>query len=159
MIKLRPMTETEYGAYLPALREGYAGDRARNLHDSLESQLEAADRQIAGLLPQGLQTPNHLLWRVVTAEGEIPVGVLWVFVDSTAKKAFIYDIQIDEPYQGKGYGTATLNRLDEELQGYDVAQIGLSVFGENRGAFKLYQKLGYYIVATNMQKDLKGLSS
>ena len=154
MINLRPMTQTEYDAYLPVLREEYAADRAKNLHDSLDAQLQEADRQIASLLPQGLETPDHLLWRVVTADGEIPVGVLWVFLDSAAKRAFIYDIQIDEAFRGKGYGEATMNRLEVELQARNVRQIGLSVFGENQVASHLYKKLGYYTVATNMQKDV-----
>jgi ribosomal protein S18 acetylase RimI-like enzyme len=150
------MTSSEFEAYIPVLREGYARDRARNLRDSLESQLAEADQQIAGLLPQGVQTPNHFLWHVM-AEGEgnsIPVGVLWVFLDRAALKAFIYDIQIDEPYQGKGYGGDTLACLENELRPYAVRQIGLSVFGDNERAFHLYQKAGYYIVATNMQKDV-----
>ena len=156
MITLRPMTSSEFDAYLPVLREGYAGDRAKNLHDSLESQLAAADQQIAGLLPEGVQTPNHFLWRVMAqVEGDsIPVGVLWVFLDRAARKAFIYDIEIDQPYQGKGDGGATLTCLETELRPYDVRQIGLSVFGDNQTASHLYQKSGYYVVATNMQKDL-----
>ena len=154
MINLRPMTQTEYDAYIPVLREEYGADRAKNLHDSLDVQLQEADRQIASLLPQGLETPGHLLWRVVTADGEVPVGELWVFVDSAARRAFIYDIKIDEAYRGKGYGEATMNRLEEELQPHSVRQIGLSVFGDNQVAFHLYEKLGYYTVATNMQKDV-----
>jgi ribosomal protein S18 acetylase RimI-like enzyme len=156
MVTLRPMTSSEFAAYIAGLRESYARDRAKNLRDSLESQLAEADQQISELLPQGVQTPNHFLWQVIAEEegASIPVGNLWVFVDTEARKAFIYDIQIDQPYQGKGYGGDTLTCLENELRPYAVRQIGLNVFGDNDSAFHLYQKAGYYIVATHMQKDM-----
>jgi hypothetical protein len=50
MVTLRPMTTSEFEAYIPVLREGYARDRAKNLRVSLESQLAEADQQISGLL-------------------------------------------------------------------------------------------------------------
>jgi ribosomal protein S18 acetylase RimI-like enzyme len=155
MVTLRPMTSSEFEAYIPGLRESYARERAQNLRDSLESQLVEADKQISELLPQGAETPNHFLWHVMAEEegNSIPVGVLWVFLDREAQKAFIYDIQIDPPYQGKGYGGDTLACLENELRPYSVRQIGLNVFGDNARAFRLYQKAGYYIVATHMQKD------
>jgi ribosomal protein S18 acetylase RimI-like enzyme len=156
MVTLRPMTSSEFEAYIPGLRESYARERAKNLSDSLDSQLAEADKQISGLLPQGVQTPNHFLWQVMAEEEGtlISVGVLWVFLDTAAQKAFIYDIQIDQPYQGKGYGGDTLACLENELRPYAVRQIGLSVFGDNERAFRLYQKAGYYIVATHMQRDM-----
>ena len=154
MVTLRPMTETEYNAYMPHLLEAYAEDRARNLRESIESQRAEAERQTAMLLPQGIHTSNHFFWRVVTEE-DLPVGVLWVFVDTAAHKAFIYDIEIEESYQGHGYGTATLHLLEEQLRPYQVRQIGLNVFGDNQVAFRLYQKVGYYVMATSMQKDVQ----
>ena len=156
MVTLRPMTSSEFEAYIPVLLEGYARERANNLHDSLESQLAEAEKQTSELLPQGVQTPNHFLWHVIAEErgASVTVGNLWVFPDTAAHKAFIYDIQIDQPYQGKGYGGDTLACLENELRPYSVRQIGLSVFGDNERAFRLYQKAGYYIVATHMQKDL-----
>src|SRR5262249_51754017 len=38
-----------------------------------------ADRQISSLLPRGVQTPDHLLWRVMAEEdgSSIPVGILY----------------------------------------------------------------------------------
>src|SRR5215467_9237188 len=156
MVTLRPMTSSEFEAYIPGLRESYARERAQNLRDSLESQLAEADKQLSELLPRGVQTPNHFLWQVMAEEEgtAIPTGVLWVFLDRTAQKAFIYDIQIDQPYQGKGYGGDTLTCLENELRPYAVRQIGLNVFGDNERAFRLYQKAGYYTVATHMQKDM-----
>jgi ribosomal protein S18 acetylase RimI-like enzyme len=77
-----------------------------------------------------------------------------VYCIRAAQKAFIYDIQIDQPYQGKGYGGDTLACLENELRPYALRQIGLNIFGDNERAFRLYQKAGYYIVATHMQKDV-----
>ncbi len=153
MVTLRPMTDAEYEPYLRRVRETYARDRAESSRTSLEEELAEADRQIAQLLPNGLGTPNQHLWTVVDAVGA-PVGILWVYVDRDHQRGFIYDIEMREDQRGKGYGRATLEALEAELRPRDVTRIALNVFARNAVARHLYDQVGYYPVATVMQKDI-----
>lgn len=153
MVTLRPMTESTYDAWMANLRASYAADRARAEDLPLDDRQAEADRQIAGLLPQGASTPDHFFWRIVAEDGA-GVGWLWVFHDTAQRRAFIYDVEIDETQRGKGYGEATMRALEEALLPLAVTHIGLSVFGFNTAARALYDKLGYSVAATFMLKRI-----
>ena len=153
MPALRPMTEDEFARFRPELLEGYAAERARNLGTTLEVERAVAERQTAELLPDGVRTKNHHLWIVTDDAGE-RVGVLWALVDPAQRRAFIYDIEIDEPHRGKGYGRRALERLEEFVKPLGVTRIGLNVFADNDVAIGLYQKQGYRPTNFNMTKRL-----
>ncbi len=153
MVTLQPMTEDEYNVYIPHLREGYAAERAQAEDLPLDEERKAADEQIAGLLPQGLRTPDHFLWRLVAEDGA-RVGVLWVHVRPVERRAFIYDIELDAAQRGKGYGEAAMRALEERLRSGGITHIGLSVFGHNAVARALYDKMGYRVAATYMLKRI-----
>lgn len=155
MVTLQPMTEDEYNAYLPHLLEGYAAERAEADDTPLEQERTAASEQTASLLPQGLRTPDHYLWRVVAEDGA-RVGTLWVHVQPAEQRAFIYDIEIDAAQRGKGYGEATMRALEEQLRPRGFTHIGLNVFGPNTVARALYDKIGYRLAATFMLKRIAG---
>ncbi len=153
MLALRPMTEDEFARFRPELLEGYAAERARNLGTTLEVERAVAERQTAELLPDGVRTKNHHLWIVTDDAGE-RVGVLWALVDPEQRRAFIYDIAIDEPHRGKGYGRRALELLEEFVRPLGVTRISLNVFADNDVAIGLYQKQGYRPTNFNMTKRL-----
>lgn len=153
MVTLRPMTEAEYEPFLNALLGEYAQERARNLDTSLEQEMEESKKQIAELLPNGLQSEGHRIWVVVNDAGE-GVGRLWVYINEARKNAFIYEIRINEEQRGKGYGKRTLELLEEELRPLGITSISLNVFGDNAVAQKLYQKQGYSITSMHMKKTI-----
>ena len=142
MIRLRPMTEAEFERFLAVSKDEYARDRARALDTSLDEELATAEQQFAELLKDGIHTADHRLW-LVTLDRSTPVGHLWVHVDPRSRRAFIYQIRIDEEYRGKGYGKRTLELLEEELVAAGVTRISLNVFAPNHVARALYEKLGY----------------
>jgi ribosomal protein S18 acetylase RimI-like enzyme len=154
MIALRPMTQEEYDPYIRFLREDYAKERAGSSDTPLEEERIESGRQIDSLLPDGLHSAGHHLWIVVEVDGGAVVGTLWVFVDGGKKRAFIYDIAIQEAQRGKGYGRRTLELLEDELRPLGVSRIALNVFAQNIVARGLYEKQGYYAVATSMQKAI-----
>lgn len=153
MLTLRPMTDDEYGLYSGLLLEGYARERAENSGLPLEEERMTAAAQTQSLLPQGARTPAHYLWNVVDDTDGV-VGNLWVFVDESKRRAFIYDIEMAEAHRGKGYGERTLALLDDHMRALGIQRIALNVFASNTVARHLYDKVGYYPVATTMQKDL-----
>jgi ribosomal protein S18 acetylase RimI-like enzyme len=147
------MTEGEYDAYMVKSVEDYAAERAQAEDTPLEQERQTASAQIAGILAQGYRTPDHRFWRIAAADGAT-VGSLWVHIEADKRRAFIYDIVIDEAQRGKGYGEATMRALEEELRPTDVTHIGLNVFGHNRVARALYDKMGYRVAATYMLKRI-----
>ncbi len=153
MVALRPMTEAEYTPYIAYLREDYAQERAKSGETPIEEERELSNKQIDGLIPQGLATPNHYFW-TVTDEGGAAIGSLWVFVEPEKGRAFIYDIALFEAQRGKGYGRQTLDVLESTVRPMGVRRIALNVFGKNAVARHLYDTAGYYVVATAMQKDI-----
>ena len=84
------------------------------------------------------------------------VGIIWLarILQGTKPLMFIYDFQIDEPYRRKGYGEQTLQAAEEKTKALGLDTIALHVFGFNRGARALYEKLGYEITNINMAKKL-----
>ncbi len=153
MVTLRPMTEAEFAPYIAHLREDYAQERAMSSETPIEEEREISNKQIDGLIPQGLATPDHYFWTVAD-EGGTGIGSLWVFVEPAKGRAFIYDIALAEEQRGKGYGRQTLQVLESTLRPMGVRRIALNVFGKNTVARHLYDTAGYYVVATSMQKDI-----
>lgn len=153
MVALRPMTEAEYAPYIAHLRESYAQERATSGETPIEEERELSNKQIDGLIPQGLATPDHYFWTVMDESGA-GIGSLWVFVEPVKGRAFIYDIELSEEQRGKGYGRQTLQVLESTLRPMGVRRIALNVFGKNAVARHLYDTHGYYVVATAMQKDI-----
>ncbi len=153
MVQLRAMTEGEYGEYMPKLMREYAAERAEAEDMPLAEMEPQARAQVNGLLPDGLRTPNHALW-IVEDEGR-RVGVLWVHIRQAERRAFIYDIAIEEHERGKGYGAAALVALEDALRPQGIAHVALSVFGQNAIARSLYDKMGYRVAATYMLKRIE----
>lgn len=73
----------------------------------------------------------------------LPFGKLWMD-----------RLLIDEKYQGKGYGSASLAKLiDLLIQDYSCRKIYLSVIKENKTAIKMYEKYGFSFTG---KQDLHG---
>jgi ribosomal protein S18 acetylase RimI-like enzyme len=67
------------------------------------------------------------------------------------QRAFIYFIGTDEAYRGRGYAQQA---LEAAMRPLGVTQIGLSVFGDNTVARRLYERVGYQAQAILMAKDI-----
>jgi len=89
-------------------------------------------------------------------DGGLVVGTLWISEPPASDPGtwFIYDIVIDEEHRGHGYGRKAMlaaERLVGEAGGKRTA---LNVFGYNAVARRLYESLGYQVMAISMFKDL-----
>ena len=153
MVTLRPMTEAEYTGFYAWTLEDFAASMARAGGASLDEERANATRQLAELLPEGLQTPAHYLWKVVEATGD-PIGDLWVRISQSGDDAFIFFIGVNEAQRGKGYGKQALDALDAELRRMGVTRIALNVFAYNTVAQHLYERAGYEVAAMIMRKTL-----
>jgi GNAT superfamily N-acetyltransferase len=154
-LTLRPTTEEELAARREQLVESYAEDLARTGRYSAGAARSESARQLAELLPDGVRTPDMLLFTAVVDEE--PVGWVWLCLPSPANgrdSAWVYDVLIEPEHRGKGYGRAVMEAAEVEVVARGVTRIGLNVFGRNRPARTLYESLGYEVTSLQMVKTI-----
>ena len=155
LIRLVPMTESEYEAYLGKAIPEYAVDKARTGDWSQEEALERSRQSYAKLLPEGVRTESNYLFRIQLEESGEKIGMVWMKHEAPRPYGFIFDIILDETQRGKGYGKRAMLALEEFAKGLGLEAIGLHVFAHNPVAMNLYEGLGYEITSQNMVKNLK----
>jgi GNAT superfamily N-acetyltransferase len=82
------------------------------------------------------------LW-VGPADGDDP-GAWWV-----------WDVLVDEGRRGEGLGRATMLLAEDYATAHGARTLGLSVFGFNEAARRLYESLGYGTTSVKMTKPLR----
>jgi len=151
-ILLRNMSKDEFEGYFQNKIERYSVVLSENIHELGDEPSIRAVKQLKGLLPNGIETPNHHLFNV--QRGEKVIGFVWLKIEEEKKSAFLYEIYIFEEYRGKGYGTKTMNLIEVMLVQKEIVYFKLHVFGSNTGARKLYEELGFEVAGINMLKPL-----
>ena len=150
MIALRPLREEEYADWDAAHRAEYARGLIAHVGMSREDAEAKVERDLAGVLPDGLATPGTRIWAV--EEDGRRVGT--VFVGLRAVGAWLYDITIDESERGRGMGRAAMTALQDELRALGHTTVGLNVWGGNEVARGLYRSLGWIEESLHMRKQL-----
>jgi ribosomal protein S18 acetylase RimI-like enzyme len=79
--------------------------------------------------------------------------MLWL-AKKTNDKGFIYDINILDNYQGRGFGKEAMKQIELIGKSLGLKKIGLHVFGHNKVARGLYEKLGYQTTNLIMEKEI-----
>src|SRR5690242_6917534 len=105
MVRLAPMTEDDFQAFLAAAIPSYAQEHVAAGRWSQEEALRRSEEEYHKLLPAGLASPNQYLYSIEDASSATKVGVLWFAVEKRAgePRAFIYDVEIFEPFRRRGY--------------------------------------------------------
>lgn len=156
VLELRPLRHDEYAAWAANEKAEYARDIAENGHTDPEAARQKAEQDMAQILPQGLDTPNH--WIYWLEHDRERVGRLWLAereIDGR-RAMFIFDIHVDEAFRGRGFGRAAMLLTEREALARDIHWVELNVFGGNTVARNLYRSLGYVERAVRMGKDLGG---
>jgi len=156
MVHLTPMTSSEFEVYLEQAVKDYAQDKIAASSWQAEDALQRAKTSYLELLPDGVATKNQHLFTVKDAQSDANVGMIWFAEreDGPAPSAFIYDFSIDEDQRRKGYGSQTLKALEIKVRNLGLETLSLHVFGHNKGALALYQKLGFEMIDIQMSKRL-----
>jgi ribosomal protein S18 acetylase RimI-like enzyme len=155
MVRLRRMSQAEYEDYYKDSVRSLAEELTRAGGLSLQDALAAAQRSFASLLPDGSPSAtDQYLYSVL--EGEQKIGVLWFGIkrDRSKPEAYVWDIVIEQPHRGKGYGKQTMLALEEEVKGLGLSRISLNVFEHNVKARQLYERLNYKTTSRIMAKEL-----
>jgi ribosomal protein S18 acetylase RimI-like enzyme len=156
MIRLQPMNETEYQEYLAVSIAEYAQEHVKAGRWNAEEALQKATQEYAGILTAGLHTKDQYLFMIVDKQTAAKVGMLWFAATERANErvAFVYDINIYEPFRRRGYGEQAFLALETKARELGLEKIGLHVFGHNYAARAMYEKLGYLTTNVQMSKSL-----
>lgn len=152
-VTLRPMTAEEFAAYRHACVVSYAEQMVQMGGRDEASALEHSERDLADLLPDGLDTAGqHLL---VAEDAGTRVGLVWVGTRQDRTDLWwVWDVEVDEGLRGRGYGRACMAAAEAYVQAHGAHRLGLNVFGGNTVARALYERLGYVVDAQQMSKRL-----
>jgi MFS family permease len=153
-VRLRPMDDDEFAAWLPRVRQGYVDDMIRSGGVSPAHAAAKAAAETDALFPSGRPSPLQSVF-VIEAEGQ-PAGDLWVAErsDDARRYLWVYDVHIQDEYRGRGYGKAAMVLAEGEARRRGLSRVGLNVFGGNTTARRLYLSLGYEETAIEMYKSI-----
>jgi len=155
MIILKAMNHEDFQEYVVSSMETYAKEKVASGNWSKDESIDLAKKDYKRLLPQGEKSEFNYLFTVF--HEEVKVGVIWIAQKSpeNQKEGFIYEIKIYDEYQGLGYGKQAMIEIEiiarEEL---GMNKLGLHVFGHNKIARGLYEKLGYETTNVVMAKTI-----
>ena len=160
-----PMTSDEKGSHLERSSEQYTLEMAGA--DGLEVA-EAARRvqdQLERLLPEGVETAEHLFMWIVANHDQRRVGWTWVGPAlGVSGDSYIYAIEVDAAFRGSGLGGSALDQIEILVREAGAARLGLHIFEANAAARHLYEGKGFVVTRSKpghmeMWKDLAGVDS
>ena len=147
------MSDPELDEFLRGSRTAYIEELvASGMADEAAATL--ADEQQHAAFPDGRPAHGHCVCRIV--EDDRPVGYVW-FGPETATvedQWWLWDIEVDATHRGRGVGTEAIALVEAEVRRLGGTGIGLSVFGANDSARRLYDRLGFATVSVRMHKRL-----
>ena len=160
-VRLRQLREDELPRYRESAQLSYAVSIEQNGGMPGDLAREKARRDFEALWPDGRPAVDHCVYAVEEAatveEAAMGVGYLWLAErDNQGRRViWIYDIEIDEQFRGRGLGREAMRLAEQEARARGVARVELNVFGGNEVARSLYRSLGYEESAVWMGKDLE----
>ena len=155
MLILQKMDENVFEKFINNQIKEYARENVEAGFWEESEALEKSKHEIDKLLPEGLETKDHLIFSMIEEDSNENIGSLWIQVrdHKKAKSVFIFYIEISENNRGKGLGKQALVTLENWCLPNRVSKIGLHVFAKNSVARNLYKKFGFVDTNYNMNKD------
>ena len=149
MFRLEPMDDATYRAWRAASQRAYGEEKVKAGNWKADDAQRLSEEAFDQMLPGGRETPGHELRAMRNDAGE-HVGHAWFTIEDRepGRVVFIYDIEVYEAYQRRGYGRAALAEIDEYAREHGCIGVMLHVFGYNEPARNLYRSSGY--VETNV---------
>lgn len=153
-VKLVFMNQADFADFKEHSLMSFANEQVKSGAYEKENAIARTRKYFDELLPDDLNTKEHKIFTVY--KDEYKVGTLWVrvFEKSHALRAFVYDIELFEEFRGQGIGTQTMEALNEYCKEMGVDTINLHVFGHNKRALSVYEKVGFKTTNYYMEKKL-----
>lgn len=153
-LALRPLAPHDLPAWIERSVAEYAADLVTMGATPAEAQRRARasieDDVAEGSLPAG-----HVVFDLLDGS-EGTVGYLWVGPDTSDDPTawWVWDVVVDTEHRGRGYGRQAMLLGEDYARSHGARTLGLSVFGFNTGARRLYESLGYETTSVKMAKTL-----
>lgn len=156
MVVLVPVDDKEFNVFLEKAVKNYAAEKVKARTWPEAGSFQRSDQEFKNLLPDGKDTINNHIFKIVDADKAVEVGTLWIAVGRKGDlpEAFIYDIVVNDEYRGKGYGKAAMHELEKVVKNLGYDRISLHVFGHNKIAISLYESCGFEVTDINMSKTM-----
>lgn len=152
--ELRKMNEEEFDQYIEEFIPDYAKDLSINFLLPMDLALKESRELIDSLLPDKQESDGQSVYNIYSMTEKTNIGVMWYNIHPDSKKVFVYHILVYEDFRKKGYATSVLQQLESDMKNKEITSLGLSVFGNNPGAYNLYKKLGYNTASISMGKTI-----
>jgi ribosomal protein S18 acetylase RimI-like enzyme len=155
-VRLRPMTPAEFDAWLPVAVEEYAQEDVEHKAVPPERSRTNMSEFLASALPRGPRTEGHRLSIVEDPATGARVGYTWWAEREldAGPAAWVYDVVIDEPYRGRGFGRGLMEAVEAQVREAGLARMELHVWVDNEPAVTLYRSLGFAPAGMEMFKQL-----
>lgn len=102
---------------------------------------------------QQVERGEAIIW-IAELEDDGIIGQLFIHLRGQRQeladgetRAYIYGFRVRTPFRNKGIGTYLLKRAEEDLLRRGYRMVTLNVARDNTDALRLYERLGYYVVA------------
>ncbi len=156
MLKLEPMTDEDFAAFLRKSVPEYAYDQMRAGNWTAAEAAGRARAEFQQMLPNGPQTPNACL-RTIFDEKGYKVGMLWYYIEAnrSRKTAFLIDFFMFPEGRRKGYEPQVFELFEAEARAQGVERVELQIFTEKAEAVQLYRENGYQETSIFFSKDLQ----
>jgi ribosomal protein S18 acetylase RimI-like enzyme len=156
-VRLRPMTREEFDRWLPWAIEDYAREDVEHKRMEFDRARDNMSAFLESAIPRGPRTEGHHLSIVEDpATGERVGFTWWAERDLDAgTAAWIYDVYIDEPHRGKGFGRGLMESVEAQVRLAGLPRMELHVWVDNDRATSLYRSLGFEPTGMEMFKQLE----
>lgn len=148
---IKTMSSEEFNNYIDKAMYNYTNEKINAGNWSEEEAFAKSKEEFNKLLPNKEKTKNHYFFSIHD-RNEL-IGMVWLNKQGN-KHGFIYDINIFDTYQGKGYGKQAMNEIELFARRIGIKKLELHVFAHNKVAISLYESLGYNTTNIMMTKAL-----
>ncbi|WP_022883641.1 GNAT family N-acetyltransferase [Glaciibacter superstes] len=153
-IFLDPVPTAQFAAWIQRSANEYASDLITLGHPAAEAHRVAASG-MADSFPGGKPAQGHHVFDIRELSGAI-VGYLWLGRSAADDHDawWLWDIVVNEDARGRGLGREAMELAEEFARSQNAHTLGLSVFGFNAAARRLYESLDYETTSIKMSKRL-----
>jgi ribosomal protein S18 acetylase RimI-like enzyme len=151
------MTSEEFTAWLPWAIDQYAREDMEHKRVEPDRARTNMSAFLGSALARGPRTEGHRISIVEDAATGERVGHTWWAVRDldAGPAAWIYDVHIDEPHRGKGFGRGLMDAVEAQVREAGLARMELHVWVDNDPATSLYRSLGFVPAGMEMFKQLR----
>lgn len=153
-ITLVPVEDDRFVAWMSRCESEYTEDLIAGGESAETAARHAAD-SLQRAFPNETATADNVVFDLVHDTDGV-VGYLWIGRDQTGGEAswWIWDVVVESAHRGKGYGREAMRLAESYARAQGARSLGLSVFGHNIAARRLYEASGYTVTTVKMRKVL-----